>query len=252
MRRKVIGLCILALSIGLFCGRASFAQLDRTQEINDYIQTIQDGVLSHQILVAKKITRSGLTDAPLFDLLEKELLEGYPVASGSDPIDYMSWLCKALASSGQERYKATLEQVAAKSTSPKLQRYAKQSLSMIEEYAARSAIINQSSEAMSDKDPAVVQLINMLSSDSLELKRDAAKKITRNTYKDMDLFETVNRELLEGYAAASDSLSLDTMAWLCKALGASGNPKYKETLLKVRDSGSPKLHKYAGKGYDML
>ena len=42
----------------------------------------------------------------------------------------------------------------------------------------------------------------------------------------------------------------DTAAWLCKALGASGMPEYKETLKKISKSRvNKKIRKYAKIAY---
>ena len=97
----------------------------------------------------------------------------------------------------------------------------------------------------------IANLKNMLKSDLMKVKKKAAQIITRRAYTDQDLYEVVNEELLKGYPTASDK-SIDTMAWLCKALGTSGNEKYKETLQKVKNSDNPKLAKFAAIGYDML
>jgi len=107
-------------------------------------------------------------------------------------------------------------------------------------------------ETESQSQKTIATLINMLKSDSMNVKRDAAKMIIRKLYTDQDLYEVVNEELLKGYPTASDKVSIDTMAWLCKALGASGNEKYKETLQKVKKSDNSKLAEFAAIGYDML
>ena len=45
----------------------------------------------------------------------------------------------------------------------------------------------------------------------------------------------------------------DTAAWLCKALGASGMPEYKETLKKISKSRvNKKIRKYAKAAYKRL
>lgn len=245
-------LVVLVLSFYILTCSSSLAQEDRTEEINGYINTIQTGSIAHKIKVAKEITSSGLNDTRLFDVVEKELKDGFQTASGREPIDYMSWLCKALASSGLPQYKGTIEHVAQNTASSKLQRYAEQSLALFDKYVTRNEIMNQNSAAFDNKSPEVVRLISMIKSNMMDLKRDAAKEITRGVYKDRDLYEAVNQELLNGYGDASDNLAIDTMSWLCKALGSSGNAKYKKTLQKVKDSESPKLAKYAGQGYDML
>jgi hypothetical protein len=252
MGNSIYQFLILSSAILFFILTPCFGLADDTQEINEYIQTIQEGSLAHKIRAAKEITRSGISDTKLFDVVEKELLADFENASGSDSIDYMSWLCKALASSGQSKYKPTIQKIATTTKDSKLKRYAEQSLTLFEEYAARNTIMTKKTGPMAGKDPEIVKIINMLKSDRMDLKRDAAKSITRKSYTDPDLYEVVNEEILKGYMTASDKVSLDAMAWLCKALGTSGNAKYKETLKTVKDSGNPKLAKYAGQGYDML
>ncbi|MDY0221499.1 MAG: hypothetical protein RBR67_10215 [Desulfobacterium sp.] len=98
----------------------------------------------------------------------------------------------------------------------------------------------------------IANLKDMLKSDLMKVKKEAAKRITTRSYTDQDLYEVVNEELLKGYQTASDKVSIDTMAWLCKALGTSGNEKYKDTLQKVKNSDNRKLARSAVIGYDML
>jgi TolB-like protein len=89
----------------------------------------------------------------------------------------------------------------------------------------------------------------MLKSKTVRQKKDAAKKIIRGKIKDPLVLDIVERELLAGYAKEGENRHhADTMSWLCKALGASGNSKYKATLQKVAEDGvSRKLKGYAKK-----
>ena len=224
------------------------AAADRSIEVEQYVEIFTSGTLSRRIAAAKEITRSGLSDPKLFDLINAQLLDNYLQSGGKDHVDYMAWLCKALASSGLPQYKPTLEKVAATTTDPKLQRYAKQSLELFEQYAKMNKVMAGEGNASSDRDPEVAKIINMLKSDMMKLKRDAAKMVTRKDYGDPVIYEVINNELLAGYAAAADNTAVDTMAWLCKALATSDNPAYKETLRKIADSsGNAKLATHAKK-----
>ena len=208
---------------------------DRSEEVTQYIEILKHRNVYSKIEAAKIITRSGFTDQKLFDVIEQELLEQYLVSESSEQIDYMAWLCKALASSGMERYKPTLEKVHQTSENKKIKKYAEQSLNLFDQYAERSKIISDDKYAIPGRDPEVARLMNMLSSDVMTVKRDAAKLITRNSYSDPDLFVVVNDELLKGYNQSDDN-TLDTMAWLCKALAYSGDANYKKTLQKIIDT----------------
>ena len=70
----------------------------------------------------------------------------------------------------------------------------------------------------------------------------------------MPLFDVVNEELLKGYQQRTgDRNHIDTMAWLCKALAASGMSKYVKTLEKVADTATnTKLQKFARKSLRLL
>ncbi len=95
----------------------------------------------------------------------------------------------------------------------------------------------------------------MLKSNKLSLKRDAAKYIYRGGYTEEKLFDVVNEEILQGYknTSAGDKNAIDTMAWLCKALGSSGNPKYRQTLVQVtKGTKNSTLKKYAKKSLKMI
>ncbi|MBW2710115.1 MAG: hypothetical protein JRD04_12825, partial [Deltaproteobacteria bacterium] len=96
------------------------------------------------------------------------------------------------------------------------------------------------------RDPEVARLLKLLKDDNFASKRNAAKIITRNSYKDSVLYDQVNKELLEGYSSAKDKLEVDTMAWMCKALASSKDHKYYETVDTVaRKARNRKLKKYA-------
>jgi len=250
-----VNMLLLLVIIFSFDVRTTFGSdlQDRTDEINEYIEILTSGTLNKKIEAAKIIERSGYSDTRLFDVIEKELLAEYLVAEHSVQIDYIAWLCKALASSGMERYKPTLVKVMDSSNNKKIKRYAEQSLDRFDEYAQRRKIISDNKYAMEGRDPEVARLMNMLASNVMNVKRDAAKLITRNDFSDPELYKLVNNELLDGYNRYDDDVSIDTMAWLCMALANSGDANYKITLQKVADTTKhQKLAKYAKKALATL
>lgn len=90
--------------------------------------------------------------------------------------------------------------------------------------------------------------IRMLEAGEREQK-DAAKLLVKAKYRDTTVLDVAERVLLRSYQTADD----DTMSWLCKALGASGQGKYKATLSKVATSAtSRKLKGYAEKSLEQL
>lgn len=95
--------------------------------------------------------------------------------------------------------------------------------------------------------------INQLESGSLSSKRDAAKRIARARLTDTVVLDVVEKELLNNYHKGTGRAQIDTMAWLCKALGASGNGKYRAALRTVAQNGPHrKLRGYAEKSLSQL
>ena len=96
--------------------------------------------------------------------------------------------------------------------------------------------------------------ITMLRSGNLRSKTDAGKLIVKEGVKDTAVLDVVEQELLKGYlASGEDRAAVDAMAWLCKALGASGNGKYRGTLQTVAQKAPHrKLQKYAEQSLGQL
>lgn len=231
-----------------------FAQEGHSAEVDKYIDMLRSQSIPQRIEAAKKITGSGLTDPKLFNVLKEELLKRLESSTSNEQIiDEMSWFCKALASSGLEEHKETLKKVADQAASSKLKRYALQSLELVDEYARKNKIMSDTKYAEAGLSPDVARYISMLKSDDISLKKDAAKRITRSGLSEEKLFEVVNEELLKMSPNSTDNNYVDTTAWLCKALAASGMPKYKETLKKITETtSSGNLKKHCQNSLEML
>ncbi len=231
------------------------ASSDRTEEVNQYIKKIKSSNIITRIEAAKEISNSGLTDPLLFDLINDILLNKYITASGEkNIIDEISWLCKALASSGNPKYKSTLEEISTNSSDMKIQNYALQSLNLVDDYAQRNKDIASTKYVDPDLSPESIRLINMIKSDIITLKRDGAKKIFRSGAPDEKVYDIVNGELLELFNTnLQDNTAVDTMAWFCKVLAASGHTKYTATLEQISSTtDNSKLKRYADEGIKTL
>jgi TolB-like protein len=104
-----------------------------------------------------------------------------------------------------------------------------------------------SSTRPSKKGNSPGDVAGMLRSSSLGDKEDGAKIVAKLYKSDQILLDIVNDELLKGYNSHSDDRNyVEAMAWLCNALGASGQAKYASTLEKVsQEAPNRKLQKYA-------
>jgi TolB-like protein len=99
-----------------------------------------------------------------------------------------------------------------------------------------------------------IEYISMLRSDYDKNKTYAAKKIFKSQLFHPEILKVVNEELLKGYdKRLRDRHHIETMSYLCKILGASGDSQYKSTLETVFRSGAHrKLKGYARKSYNQL
>jgi hypothetical protein len=101
--------------------------------------------------------------------------------------------------------------------------------------------------ASAKKTSSAGDVINMLRSSNLKDKEEAAKIALKQYKNDPAVLDVVNEELLKGYTSNSGNREfVEAMAWLCNALGESGQAKYASTLEKVsQEAPNRKLQKYA-------
>lgn len=250
LQRRAARITVL-VTLALALAAGALAAPDRGAEVREFAEALRSGNVTTRITALKKITNSGLDDRGLFDGIRATLLDTYRVDPTNDKgVDEVSWMCKALASSGLAEYKDALARVAAEAPSEKVRSYAQQSVGLVESYAERNALLAKQSAETAGLDPEVARLVNMLRAADLRLKKDAAKVITRSNLREPRLYDVVSAELLAGAARNEDA---DTLAWLCKALAASGDARHRPALEQVyRGAGDEKLRKYAKQSLDTL
>ena len=102
----------------------------------------------------------------------------------------------------------------------------------------------QSSQLTSEQ----TKYLRMIESNNSKEQKEAAQLLVRAKFRDTVVLDAVERVLLRGYLADGNDRDdrIDTLSWLCKALGASGQSKYKATLSKVAsEAPHRKLKGYA-------
>ncbi|MBN1906167.1 MAG: DUF2846 domain-containing protein [Deltaproteobacteria bacterium] len=93
----------------------------------------------------------------------------------------------------------------------------------------------------------------MLQNGSLTEIRDAAKNIYYRHYNSSYLAAIAEQALLKHYSADASNIQVDAMAWLCKALGKTGDRRYAETLRTVaQNAPHRKLRGHAEKSLAQL
>ncbi|KXI29353.1 hypothetical protein [Paraglaciecola hydrolytica] len=92
--------------------------------------------------------------------------------------------------------------------------------------------------------------INQLTRGGMISIKQAAESIYNTGLKDTEVLDVAAEVLLQRYPNASKG-DIDTLAWLCKALGQSGNSRYYSALYEVAESDAHrKLRKYADNAAD--
>lgn len=230
------------------------AQVDRSAEVDTLLAGLASPSITARINAAKIISRSALIEPRLYARVAGLLEQGYGVASSAEQIDEMAWLCRALAASGGLDYRPLLDEVAMRTLSPKLQRYAGLSSGAIKANARRNRIVN----AAERWDPALSadenRLLRLLEADDIGMKREAAKEILRRVRTDSRIYDASAAALTAmAQNVPEDPLYVDTLAWLCKVLAASGTSKYMAPLQQLdAATEDSKVKKYVSQALGTL
>jgi hypothetical protein len=117
MNKKLSSLFLVA---SLICA-ASASALDETDK--RYIDRLAKGGPDSLREVGEGLTGSHSTNTEVLDVAAEVLLEKYKQAADRDSADALAWLCRALGGSGNNRYKAAIDEVANKAENRKLRGY---------------------------------------------------------------------------------------------------------------------------------
>ena len=222
---------------------------DRSSEINKYVKIFNGSSVVSQKQACKAFEWAGLSDSRIFDLVEKHLLENYTNVS-KERSDYIAWLAKGLAYSGQAKYRATLEKVASEAGHKGVRRHAQKSLAVLEKYQAWNPTIASTKNYNKNVSPELNRFANMLRSRDLGLQTMATKRINyQKLYNNEFILNVLNAEVKHAYPMNEKSkLFVNTVAYMTKMLAASGKSKYRSTVEMVaQDAANAKLRKHANK-----
>jgi hypothetical protein len=94
--------------------------------------------------------------------------------------------------------------------------------------------------------------IEMLVRGGPESQRDAAQNLHNGGAQNTEVLDVAAEVLLQSYRRPG-FVEVDATAWLCKALGASGNDRYRGVLTEVAsNSAERKVKKHASQALEML
>ena len=110
----------------IISGRSSFDP-KLGDDANRAINMIRASDFRLKEIGAKRVYYGHVREEPIFDALAREVLASYAGADASNN-DEIAWMVKALATSGNQKYRPVVQEVAEKTTDSKIARHARTSL----------------------------------------------------------------------------------------------------------------------------
>lgn len=225
---------------------------------------------TQQIRQAARIMTSGEQNTLENSRLLASIIEKEFESAPSSRIDALSWGCRALAATGDTRYKPLLKKIYQSNlTHRKLKKYAKrayQDLAAIALNTSQDTPINASINKESMNVPLSLNLpINktqglipkaslttnerkifaIAKGDWQVIKFISQQLVTLDT-PDMKILDALSQFLVEKHTYNLTNEQIDVLAWICRALEQSKSTRYKPTLETVITKiTNQKLHNYA-------
>jgi hypothetical protein len=244
--RSCVVLLSLLLAMTHSVHASSSAVLDA--ELNSIKQEVA-GELPQVLTAIDRLEWSGISDTDVFDILAARLETNYS-NNGTAAQELNAWLAKALSLSGQEKYEILLNNILASKTSKKLRRHVEIAGERLRQHKRWNPIIAKNNHLANTQQELVeMRTLNMLRSTNYELAT-AGARLVHNRYRDNAvLMAEVQKILAAEYRSSRHPAHLDTMAWMCRALGESGDSQYKALLTQIANDKAThkKIKRYAKK-----
>lgn len=240
--RRSRWMVLLACAFG-YAGMAAAQRVD----VQHYIDVFSGKPRVQQRQACESLQWAGLSDTRVFDLVEKNLLASYRQINDREDTDYNAWLCRALAFSGQEKYRATLQEVAANGGHRNLRNHAAKALLELDQYKRWNPILASRAGYVAGKSDEVNRLGAMLRSGEKGLQLAAARRIHFGQLYDSWLLDTLHEVVKPALSTDwSDKDDIDAVAWMLRALAGPAKVEYRSTLEQAASSAANrKVRKYA-------
>ncbi|PHS69995.1 MAG: hypothetical protein COB23_04915 [Methylophaga sp.] len=238
---------LVSLLLALFMTLPLMAFSTNDERVDHYLDILANSSQSQQIQMLNRLQWSGITDPRLFDVIVKSVQESNWASSN---IKLSSYMIRALGYSGNEKYYAPLEQLSdTKSPVAALRRHAKKALQNLSQFTRWNKALANNKLIVEGKSVEVTTYLKMLDVNDVFVQRLAARAMYHEHQKDPDLLASAAEKLKTLYTQPGlDREAQDTAAWLCKAIGQSGQAEYIELLHNVaNETPYPKIKKYAMK-----
>lgn len=236
--------------------KKEFTPLTTPSEItDDYLQRLANATSDDIKEVYVKIYKERLLEPKVYSWLIKNKLPSLYESTSDYDKSTQKWLMKALASSGDFKFKKIFEDLAKNARQEFVKNYAEDALAILYRREFESELVHSSklfSDEMTWKEN---QYANMIRSNENDLQVEALKQIYRQKIYADPLLKVVANTLTK--ESVKNTLrtgqNVNAHAWMCRILGTSENKVYLPDLLKVSENATyEKVRDYAEEFYDEL
>ena len=237
---------LLAISTSAF----GFDTVD--DQIDHYLDVLENGSYESQVQMLKRLQWSGLSDHRLYNQI-KARLEYSALSAGKSvnkrELNLLAHMIRALGYSGNDRYRNALDNIKNYSKNNKLRNHARKALVQLDDFIHWNQLVANSDFQVTGKSVEVTTYMKMLSTDDVMVQRLAARAMFHERQGDKDLLALVAEKLKGLYLEQGlNRQAQDTAAWLCKALGENSSWQYDELFSDVAKNGPYKrVRKHAAK-----
>jgi hypothetical protein len=250
--RKIL-LFLGALLIPIFTHAESLETLLQ-QELDGYIQLLNDAEGEALADAANQITSSGLSDQRLFDTVKHKLISKHQeqmadTSKNKVIVHQVVTMLRTLASSGDSQYYPTLDNIQQESKNRAIRNRAKHVKNKISFYHDRNRLMQDMQNHIAGQSLHSTRLLNLLNNSSLVMNRFAAEEIVRKGSAEPVIQDWIYDRLQKQIHQPKDKLHIDTLAWYCKVLGTVNKEKYTEFLTDITKDKTinAKIRKHAKK-----
>ncbi|GLR70812.1 hypothetical protein [Agaribacter marinus] len=205
------------------------------QELDAYIEGLNNKTGNELAEHLGKITSSGLSDDTLFDNVRALLNSKHQALMGIASKDkiiihQVVTMLRTLASSGNKEYVSTLTKVMSESKNRAVRNRAKHVITKIDFYRDRNKIMQDLSQHVDGQSLHTTRILNLLKHENLIMSRFAAEELVREGKADTVVQEWLAQRLASRVHQLDDKLEIDTFAWYAKVLGTVNKAKYADLL----------------------
>lgn len=220
------------------------------EQIDHYLEVLARGGNDQKIQMLKGLQWSGISDPRLFDPVAEQVESRYLEGNLNKPeIQLIAHQIRALGYSGNDKYNDLLRRVESDAADKRFRKHAKKALIELDQFSLWNMKIRIADAPTEGKSVEIATYMKMLSVDDPAVQRLGARAIYAQRLNDPDLINVAAQQLEDMYNRPGlDKTGQDTAAWLCKAIGQSGNFDHVDLLSRVAaESQYKKVRKHAQK-----